>query len=263
MPGLMSSEYRIETSRGAVYAKKWQGRETAKAPIILLHDSLGSVELWRDFPDQVCVATGHDVIAYDRLGFGRSDAHPGAIAFDFITDEAKTTFKAMLEAMEIDRFMVLGHSVGGGMAAAVAAQFPDRCAALMTEAAQAFVEDLTLAGIRDAEVFFKQEQQLNRLIKYHGDKTRWVLDAWIRTWQADEFKDWNLDAYLPKITCPSLIIHGEKDEYGSSAHPNRYANLTSGECHLRLLPGCGHVPHKEQCDLVLDEIRQFLEKIVL
>ncbi|MEG1456634.1 MAG: alpha/beta fold hydrolase, partial [Comamonas sp.] len=134
---------------------------------MLLHDSLGCTALWRDFPDALARLTGHPVISYDRLGFGLSDAHPGVLGVDFVATEAQDSFGALLDALAIDRFMVFGHSVGGGMAVSIAAAYGMRCQAVITESAQSFVEPLTLDGIRAARDSFaaKAADGLNSLQK--------------------------------------------------------------------------------------------------
>ncbi|WP_240635134.1 alpha/beta fold hydrolase [Lysobacter enzymogenes] len=176
---------------------------------MLLHDSLGCVELWRDVPARLAAASGREVVAYDRLGFGRSDPHPGALGAGFVVEEAAGGLRAVCDALRLERFVVFGHSVGGGMAVAAAALHRQRCTGLISESAQAFVEDRTRAGILAAREAFAQPQQMQRLRKYHGDKAPWVLGAWIDTWLSDAFAGWNLDAQLAQVICPTLVVHGD------------------------------------------------------
>lgn len=249
----------VETAGGRLFARRWQpDGASAGAPIVLLHDSLGCVELWRDFPERLAQVTGHTVIAYDRLGFGRSDAHRGRLGLDFIASEARQGFAALCRHFALERFVAVGHSVGGAMAAECAATFPEQCQALITLAAQAFVEARTLAGIRDAAQVFAQPGQLQRLERYHGAKAAWVLDAWVNTWLAYAFRDWRLDEVLAKLRCPLLVIHGEEDEYGSRRHPERFAGRATSPVETLLLPGCGHVPQRERSAEVLEAVARFL-----
>ncbi|MBJ7329214.1 MAG: alpha/beta hydrolase [Solirubrobacteraceae bacterium] len=243
-----------------LFAQRWEPREPSgeATPIVLFHDSLGCVELWRDFPAALAAATGQPVVAYDRLGFGRSPAHPGPPDLDFIAGEARSGFPALCDQLGIEAFIGFGHSVGGGMALHCAAQHPDRCVAVVTEAAQAFVEDRTTAGIREAKAGFLAPGGLARLERYHGDKARWVLDAWTETWLSAAFADWSLDAVLPEVRCPVLALHGELDEYGSTAHPERIAALAGGPASAEILAGAHHVPHRERQDEVLTLTRRFL-----
>jgi pimeloyl-ACP methyl ester carboxylesterase len=245
---------------GTLFGRSWvpaRQVHAGDAPILLLHDSLGCVELWRDFPERLARATGRTVAAYDRLGFGRSDAHPGPLPPTFIRDEAAMV-QRVCDALGIGAVVALGHSVGGAMALAAAARWPERCAALVTESAQAFVEDRTLAGIRAARAGFARAGQVERLARYHGTKARWVLDAWIETWLHPAFADWSMDDDLRRVRCPTLALHGDRDEYGSVEHPARIARLVEGPARAVILEDCGHVPHREHPSRVLDEVARFL-----
>lgn len=259
MPDGRQREFRIETGKGRIFAKAWN-LETGTEPIILFHDSLGCVEVWRDFPLQLARITRRSVIAYDRLGFGKSDAYPGALPLSFVRDEARGAFSALLNSLGVNNFIAFGHSVGGGMAVVTAGLFPGRCRALITESAQAFVEDRTLEGIRQAERGFREPGQMPRLQRYHGDKAEWVLRAWTGTWLSEGFASWALDEDLPKVRCPVLALHGAKDEYGSAEHPRRIASLSSGPATMKILENCGHLPHREQEAAVLDAVTDFLRE---
>jgi len=251
----------LSTEYGDVFTRRWRTNLARKTPIVLLHDSLGCVELWRDFPERLAAATARDVIAYDRLGFGRSAPHPGGWSTRFIRDEAERLFLPVWQGLDIEHFIVFGHSVGGAMAASLAARYPRHCHALITESAQAFVEDRTLHGIRQAQAAFAEPAQLERLRKYHGDKAEWVLSAWIDTWQSDAYASWTLEDSAASLDCPLLAIHGREDEYGSVVHPQRIVALTSGAARTLLLDGCHHVPHREQPAAVLEAVEQFLQPL--
>lgn len=257
------SETRVATSGGSLYVKQWGESKPGgeNVPIVLLHDSLGCVELWREFPLRLVEAVGHPVIAYDRLGFGRSDAHPGEIGKDFVRQEARGGFAAIVERFELEHFIVFGHSVGGGMAVLIAAASPECCRGVITESAQAFAEDRTLEGIRVAKAGFADSRQFDRLRKYHGEKARWVLDAWTETWLSPEFADWSLDSELRKVRCPTLAIHGDRDEFGTMQHAERIAALAGGGGSLCGLAGCGHVPHREQEQAVLEAVAGFVGSV--
>lgn len=252
----------IDTPQGRLSCCRWfpegEPQNLHKPPIILFHDSLGCIALWRDFPQQLSHATGREVIAYDRLGFGQSDAYLGVLPRQFIRDEAEHFFAHLKAALQIDRFVALGHSVGGAMAAACASVYAQHCTALVTIAAQAFVEDRTLQGIRTAEEQFAQPEHMARLEKYHGDKAPWVLGAWTRTWLADAFSDWTIESAIDAIHCPTLVLHGEHDEYGSVRHPEHIATLSKGHSECQILPGCHHVPHREAPHVVLGAVQRFL-----
>ncbi|WCM48582.1 alpha/beta hydrolase [Pseudomonas sp. WJP1] len=252
----------VNTPYGQVFARCWypgnHGLAEPTAPIILFHDSLGCVELWRDFPSLLAKATNRQVVAYDRLGFGRSDPHPGDWSNDFIREEAQRYFPFVRSSLGIESFIAFGHSVGGAMATNCAALFPEHCLALVTESAQAFVEERTMCGIRIAKEQFQQPGQIERLQKYHGEKAQWVLNAWTQTWLSPTYTDWTVEKGLPTIQCPMLVIHGADDEFGSTLHPHRYASLARGKIEMLVISDCQHVPHRENTQSVIDAVCRLL-----
>lgn len=257
-----SRDTAVEGRLGRLFVRTWSPETPSNlAPIVLLHDSLGSVELWRGFPAALCKATGREVVAYDRLGFGKSDPHPRTLALDFIASEAAGDFAAVIGQLGIARFVVFGHSVGGGMAVNCAAHHGAGCVALITESAQAFVEDRTVEGLEDARALFRDPGQVERLKRYHGDKARWVLDAWIESWLAPAFATWSLRPVLPQVDCPALVIHGVDDEYGSAVHPALIAELSGGPARLELMADTRHVPHREREAEVVAMVRAFLDTL--
>ena len=258
----------LELPQGRIFARRWRPAAAAVppaaagAPIVLLHDSLGCVEMWRQFPQALCRATGREVLAYDRLGFGRSTPRDARPSSDFVAEEAALYLPAILDQLDVRRFVALGHSVGGGMAIHAAARFGSACEALITMAAQAFVEELTRQGIRTAREQFKNPAQFARLARYHEGRARWALDAWIETWLSPAFADWSMAPVLPQVGCPVLAIHGERDEYASIEHARRIGALSAGPAQVELLAEVGHFPHREQEDRVVALIAAFLAKAV-
>lgn len=261
---IISSDIRVEHPRGRLFVRTWSGAHDPsggfreKAPIVLFHDSLGCVDLWRDFPARLSAASGRRVIAYDRLGFGQSDPRADRPALDFVADEANTFFPVLRERLGLEKFVALGHSVGGGMAIHCATRFSANCEALVTESAQVFAEDRTLQGIRAAKQQFEDDAQVERLRKYHGDKAKWVLDAWTETWLDPAFASWSLAEVLPRVTCPVLAIHGEFDEYGSTRHPQLIGQLSGGPSRVEIMKDTYHVPHRERPEDTIHLISDFL-----
>ncbi len=266
-PSIATEPSWVPAPGGRLFVQSWQPEDPVDpaadppCPVVLLHDSLGCVALWRDFPARLAAATRRRVIAYDRLGFGRSDPRGGTMPPDFVASEAREGFAAVRAALGLSRFAVFGHSVGGGMAVHVAAAAGAACEALVTESAQAFVEERTRAGIRDAQAGFADPAQRERLARYHGDKAAWVLSAWIDTWLSPAFGGWSLDDALPRVRCPALVIHGEEDEFGTSAHPRRIVAGLGGPATLALLPGLRHVPHREDEDGVVARVAAWLRRL--
>ena len=240
----------IATPHGRIFCRIWPASPDAgtpgdKAPVVLFHDSLGCVDLWKHFPARLAAATGRAVIAYDRLGFGRSDPRHDRLHGDFVADEAATFFPLVRERLGLGRFVAFGHSVGGGMAVHCAARDAAACAALVTVAAQAFVGDETRRGVLAAKAQFEDACLFQRLDAYHGAKARWVLDAWTETWPDPAFAGWSLAGVLPLVTSPALVVHGVLDEYGSGRHPAMIGDLCAGPARVVMLPDTGHVPHRE------------------
>jgi pimeloyl-ACP methyl ester carboxylesterase len=255
-----TSDHWIVTPQGRLFGRAWRPATPAPAAILLFHDSLGCVELWRDFPDRLADATNRVVVAYDRLGFGHSDPHPGPLPAGFMEDEARSSVPVLALQLGLGPLIPLGHSVGGAMAVATAARWPERCPVVVTMAAQGFVEDRTAAGVAAARDAFAAPAQMERLARYHGTKARWVLEAWTETWLAPGFAGWTLDAELARLRCPLLALHGDRDEYGSRRHPERIAAAAGGGAEIVIIPDCGHVPQREQPDAVLAAVSAFLAR---
>lgn len=252
-------DQRVEITQGQLFVRQWiPSALKSNIPLILLHDSLGSVAQWRDFPVQLAERLERPVMAYDRLGFGQSSACLDQPSVTFIVEEAEIIFPALCQAMGIERFILLGHSVGGVMALTIASTQTEACTAAITLAAQAFVEERTRQGIREAKQQFAQDKVFDKLTKWHGDKARWVLDAWTETWLSPAFDAWSLDHYLQRINTPLLVIHGDSDEYGSIAFPKRIVEGVAGPSTAVIMPNCGHLPHAEYPAEVLDLINKFL-----
>lgn len=265
-PSLVSETHQLPSPAGQLFAKIWwppalEPRLASHVPIVLLHDSLGCVELWRDFPAALARSTGRPVLAYDRLGFGRSQARPEPLPLPpgFVEDEALAGFAALRAGLGLERFIAFGHSVGGGMAAFCAAHHPRHCLGLITESAQAFVEERTRAGVAEAKASFADPVQLERLGRYHLDgKARWVLDAWVQTWLSPAFADWSLRKAMQALPCPHLALHGSEDEYGSARHPELLRQWSGGRTEVQIIEGCKHVPHREREAEVLGRVGRFL-----
>lgn len=253
-----SKDLFVEVPGGQVFVRQWMADGSSGAPIVLLHDSLGSVEQWRSFPEALAARTGRNVIAYDRLGFGRSTGRTSPANAGFIDEEAQVYLPAIVAALSLNQYILFGHSVGGGMAVVAAAAAGKHCSAVITESAQAFVEERTLSGIRDAKKAFESERQFLKLTKWHGERAKWVLAAWTEVWLAPEFRGWSLDPYLGKVHCPVLAMHGDSDEFGSCEFPRRITQGVHGPAQMEILAPCGHVPHREREEDVLGLVQHFL-----
>jgi pimeloyl-ACP methyl ester carboxylesterase len=242
-----------------IYIKIWvPERLLSTVPIILIHDSLGSVDLWKDFPLELSRKTSRRVIAYDRLGFGKSDCCIEQPSVNFIKEEAGIIFPELKKQLSIQNYILLGHSVGGAMAINIAAKDKD-CLGVISISAQAFIENVTISGIQKAKEFFTKDNQIKRLEKWHGDKAKWVLSAWVNVWLSSEFSDWSLSYCIQDVLCPILVIHGDKDEYGTIAFPHYISTNVGGDSENLIIKDCGHIPHKEKPTETLNAVIQFLK----
>ncbi len=233
--------------------------DPAKPVIVMLHEGLGSIGMWKDFPQKLALATQHIVLVYDRQGYGGSPALTEKRGIDYNHRYALDELPAVLKFCDIDKPILFGHSDGGSIALIHAAHHP--VTALITEAAHIFVEEITLAGIVEAEKIWHATDLEKRLNRYHGNKTEEIFFAWAETWQQDEFLQWNLMEELPNIISPSLIIQGADDEYGSPEQVMGIAQNVAGPCETHLIPNCRHIPHLQAEDAVLKVCVDFLGSI--
>lgn len=220
-------------------------RHESGPALVLLHDSLGSVRLWRDFPERLAEATGLGVLAYDRRGHGASDPFGPAARTPAYLHEQAAVLDRVLTAAGVERAVLFGHSDGASIALLAAALHPARVRAVVAEAAHVFVEERTLAGIREARRAIEGGGLLARLARHHGDKAGALAAAWIDTWLSPAFRGWNVEAELRRIRCPVLAFQGSEDEYGTGAQVEAIARGVAGPCRAEFLPGLGHTPHRE------------------
>jgi pimeloyl-ACP methyl ester carboxylesterase len=236
----------------------WIGDANAPA-VVMLHDSLGSIRTWKDFPATLASATGRSVLNYSRQGFGGSDAFNGRHAKDYMHHEGQVVLPALLEQLQVKHPVLFGHSDGATIALICAGAHPSLPQAIVLEAPHVFVEPVTLAGIEQAKTAYKTTDLRAKLSRYHGDPDA-VFSHWTDTWTAPEFRDWNAADFVPKIRCPALMIQGLDDEYGSPAQIDAIA-AGRPDRSVVLLEACGHSPHRDQPAAVLAATAEFLRKI--
>jgi len=234
------------------------------APImVFLHDSLGCCMLWRDFPEKLALAAGTNIFIYDRIGYGRSSAFgKEPRQHDYMEKEADTLI-LLLEQNNIRKAILFGHSDGGTIALLAAAKYPERIGAVITEGAHVFVEEKTLEGIRIAQEQYRDTDLGKRLEKYHGNKTRQVFEAWTGIWLSPSYREWNIEHFLPLITCPVLVIQGTNDEYGTEAQVNAIISQVTGPSEKCMVVNAGHTPHRQSELWVINACCDFLRKYQL
>jgi pimeloyl-ACP methyl ester carboxylesterase len=228
--------------------------------LVFLHEGLGSIGQWRDFPSRLSERTGLPALVYDRWGYGNSDPFALPRKKSYLHDEALTGLPAVLDACHIGSSILVGHSDGGSIALIYASTHPGGVRAVITEAAHVFVEDVTVKGIREAVEVYATTDLGKRLARYHGDKTDLVFRGWADTWLSPEFRNWNIEEFLPGVRCPVLIIQGIDDRYGTPKQVRAIERQVSGRAEALLLR-CGHVPHAEARDEVLDAMARFISQV--
>jgi len=229
--------------------------------IIFLHDSLGCIELWRDFPKKIGQFTGYNIVSYDRQGYGKSGPFlESKRKKDYLKKEADILAK-LINQLSLKKVILFGHSDGGSIALLAASLYAEQIVGIITEGAHVFVEKETLQGIRDAKVAYQTTNLKDKLFKYHGQNTENVFKMWTDTWLSPSFIDWNIENYLPNITCPSLIIQGELDEYGTIDQVESITKMVSGYSEALIIPKTGHSPHKETPEIVLHKTSQFINSL--
>lgn len=256
--GLGVGGHRLEALRLDPPATSAGGAPT----LVFLHEGLGSIGFWKDFPQRLCAETGLGGFVFDRLGHGGSDPAPGPRGVDYLDREAVDRLPAVLAAAGIEHPILIGHSDGGTIALLHAAAFPTVAMGIVTLAAHVFVEEVTLVGIRRAVAMYEREGLRERLARYHGERTEAVFRAWADTWLSPAFRSWNVEAVLPRIVAPVLVMQGRDDEYGSLAQVEAIAAGVGGPVERCILEDCGHVPHHQARAATLASIRAFVARIV-
>jgi pimeloyl-ACP methyl ester carboxylesterase len=229
---------------------------TGSSTIVMLHEGLGSVAMWKDFPQRIAEVTGCGVLVYSRYGHGKSDRLAEKRSFDFMHQEAKVVLPDLLRQLEIERPILLGHSDGASIALIYAGTWPERVRGLVLEAPHVFVEEFGLRSTVVIRETYESTELREKLARYH-DHVDEMFRGWNDIWLDPQFRSWNIEEYLSSITCPTLVIQGENDEYGTLAHVEAIQRRVTGAQTL-ILSGCGHSPHRDQPDVTLDAIFKFL-----
>lgn len=231
--------------------------------LVFLHDSLGSIALWRDFPDRLAARLAMDAIVVDRRGYGESSPFAAGRRTPRYLEEEAERLEDILGRLEVSSAVLFGHSDGGSIALVAGALHPSLVSAIITEGAHVFVEERTLEGIREAQQSLLTTDLRPKLSRYHGEKTDAVISAWTDTWLSPEFREWNIERYLPRVVCPTLVIQGTDDEYGTDEQVRAIVAGVSGNVESLMIPGGRHTPHREAPDLVIETTVRFLRHSLL
>lgn len=241
---MVPSETIIDLNNMSLFVQRTEQFENAPT-IIFLHDSLGCVHFWRDFPAKLCNSVRCNLVMYDRQGYGKSSPLVNHHrSNDYLEIEAEI-LDTLISKLALRNVILFGHSDGGSIALIAAAKYPRLVGCVIVEAAHVFVEQVTLDGIRAMANAYETTDLRKRLERYHGDKTDTIFKAWTDTWLGRGFREWNIEHFLSDIHCPLLFIQGDLDEYGTPAQLQAVARQVSGIVKTSLIPAIHHTPHKQ------------------
>ena len=237
----------------------WVGVDDPRAPLLIfLHEGLGSLAMWKDFPQQLCAAAGLRGLVYSRPGFGRSTprAADEAWGLDFMHRQAFEVLPALLQALGIEgRYALFGHSDGGSIGLLHASRFVERVTRTLVVAPHIRVEAVSLASIEQARVTYETTDLKARLAKYH-DQPDSAFYGWSRIWLHPPFVQWSIEAELATIRCPVLAVQGTEDEYGT-LEQIRGIQRHLPRTQLLELSACGHSPHRDQPQALIQAATEF------
>jgi pimeloyl-ACP methyl ester carboxylesterase len=241
----------------------WYGPPPEEAlTLVFLHEGLGCIDMWRDFPYRLASATNCGLLIYSRLGYGRSDACPLPRPVNFMHDEGLYILPELLDKRRVKECILIGHSDGGSIGIIYAGGTPALpLKGLVTEAAHVFCEEISIRSIREARERYISGNLRKKLEKYHGRNTDSAFWGWNSTWLHPDFKHWNLEEYLPNIQVPVLAIQGENDPYGSPAQLKAIVSQSGGKSESLVLSDCGHSPHFDCSEITFQAMKDFIFSI--
>jgi pimeloyl-ACP methyl ester carboxylesterase len=245
---------------------QWVGRAAADAPVLVfLHEGLGSIAMWRDFPARLCEAAGARGLVYSRPGYGHSTPRGAEERWTprFMHEQAEEVLPAFLAAVGVDarreRVVLFGHSDGASIALLYAAAAPDALRGAIVLAPHILVEDLSVSSIQQARETYLRTDLRQRLARYHADPDS-AFWGWNDIWLDPAFRAWSIEEEIAAIRCPLLAIQGVDDEYGTLAQIHGIARRVP-QARLLELPDCGHSPHKDQPQAVIEASVAFLASV--
>ena len=245
-------------ARGHRLEYQWLGAESNSTPIVFLHEGLGSIDLWRGFPAEVVAESDHPGLVFSRYGHGRSDPLIGPRSPRFMHDEALEVLPGLVDELVGRAPILVGHSDGASISVIYAGSgYP--AAGLVLIAPHVMVEEIGLLQIAELKESHKTSDLVDRLANYH-DKPEALFRGWADVWLSDEFRDWNLEEYLPGITCPVLLIQSREDDYGTLVHLDLIETTATGRVERLELVGRSHSPHLSQGELVTETTVQFIKE---
>jgi pimeloyl-ACP methyl ester carboxylesterase len=248
---------------GGMVEHAWFGPSPNEAPtIVLLHEGLGSVTLWRDLPNRLAEATGCCVFAYSRFGYGYSEPAPLPWPMTYMHHEAQVVLPDVLRAVEIKHPVLVGHSDGGSIAAIYAGSPAASIRGLVTIAAHFTVEDVNIAAIRAIKTDYDTGTLRQRLSRHHRNVDN-AFRGWNDAWLDPRFRDFDITSFLPQIQVPILALQGTDDPYGTAEQLRIFEANARAPITTQLIPGAQHAPHLEAKDATVAAIASFIAKLPL
>jgi pimeloyl-ACP methyl ester carboxylesterase len=242
---------------------EWHGPGPESAPtLVFLHEGLGSVSMWRDFPARLAEATGWGALVYSRAGHGGSDPVPLPRPLRFMHDEALIVLPAVLDAAGVRDAVLVGHSDGGSIALIHAgSEEGTRVRGLVLEAPHVFCEEISVHSIAAAAEKYRQGDLRRALERHHGPNVDVAFWGWNRAWLDPGFREWNLEEYLSGVHVPVLVIQGDRDEYGTLTQLDAIEKGCGGPVERLVLPDCGHSPHRDHPAATLSAMLAFVRRL--
>jgi pimeloyl-ACP methyl ester carboxylesterase len=249
--------------RGVHLEYQWLGPQPGSRPILVfLHEGLGCVSLWNDFPERLVSQTGLSAFVYSRAGYGKSDPFPLPRPTRFMHDEAEVLAQ-VLSMTRVKEIILVGHSDGASIAMIYAGvNNASGIQGLILEAPHVFTEPSGLESIARIAEVYRTSDLRERLAKHHGSNTDIAFWGWNDVWLNPEFRSWNIETFLPAIQSPILILQGEEDEYGTLRQAETIQRQAGGPVDVFTIPNCGHAPHREHPDLTMQVMTEFIRKIL-
>jgi pimeloyl-ACP methyl ester carboxylesterase len=244
-----------------LHLRRIEGERPGMPTLVFLHDGLGTIAVWDDVPEALCRATACPGVIYERPGYGASDPRALPWPADVLEEEAEMVLPALLDALRIERPVLIGHSDGGTIALLYAAAFPGRVRAVITLAAHVVLDELTSAGVAALERSWREGNLRSELERVHGPGAEILFRGWSGLWLDPARRAWSIIDRLPRITCPVLAIQGADDEYGLPAQLEAIVAGVAGPAGRVLIPNCAHDPHHQARALVLERIAAFVRSL--
>ena len=236
------------------------GDALAQPTLVFLHEGLGSVALWRDFPDKIAARLGARALIYSRFGYGQSDGLPAKRAPRFMHEEALRVLPALLDQLGVDCPLLVGHSDGASIAIIHAAVSERPVLGLALMAPHVFVEQVCVDSIARIRETYRSSDLKSRLAKYHARVDDAFL-GWADIWLEPEFLAWSIEGLVAGIEAPMLLIQGRDDEYGTLEQIDRIEARAEAPVSRLVLDRCGHSPHRDQEAAVADAITAFAKEL--